>query len=317
MRLLCLVMIVLWTGAVKAQDTELNAAGMRYVFEQWAQEVGADEISLVSLHNGTVAGTPLNPDRPVELASLSKAITAICVAQLIEEGVWSARTTSAQVLGEGPQEITVAQLVTHTSGISPDSTQGLLWLLRDMHAPLGARVTATALARTPDETLGYFYSNENYAILGEMIEAALGQSYEQACAGRALAPAGITTAEPSRTVAGTLAWGGWQMSVHDYARFHQHWFGPDGPYGAGAPEALRIDLGDGAFYGLGMFERPWNEDRNFWHFGSWCMPFRINAGTFAVMWRGAWSAVAAYDVCLEEEAMIKLDRALARAAFAR
>jgi hypothetical protein len=46
MRLLSLIVICLWAGAARAQDVELNAAGMRYVFEQWAQEVGATQISL-------------------------------------------------------------------------------------------------------------------------------------------------------------------------------------------------------------------------------------------------------------------------------
>ncbi len=35
------------------------------------------------------------------------------------------------------------------------------------------------------------------------------------------------------------------------------------------------------------------------------------------MWRGEWSAVVSYDVCVDEEAKAKLERALARAAFAR
>lgn len=221
------------------------------------------------------------------------------------------------MLGTGPQGITVAQLVTHTSGITPDSTQDWLWLLRDMQTPLCARVTATALARTPDAALGYFYSNENYAILGEMITAAVGQPYQEVCTARALAPAGVGTPQLSHSMAGSLAWGGWAMSVRDYAKFLYYWFGPDGAYGKGAPEALRVDLGDGAFYGLGMFERPWSGARNFWHLGWWCMPFRINTGSFAVMWRGEWGAVAAYDVCAAEDAMSDLDRALSRAAFAR
>jgi len=54
-----------------------------------------DTDQFVALHEGAVVGAPLSPDRPVDLASLSKAITAVCAAQLIEEGVWSAQTTSA------------------------------------------------------------------------------------------------------------------------------------------------------------------------------------------------------------------------------
>jgi hypothetical protein len=46
MRWLLSLIILLWTGVAKAQNIDLNAAGMRYVFEQWAQDVGAQEISL-------------------------------------------------------------------------------------------------------------------------------------------------------------------------------------------------------------------------------------------------------------------------------
>ncbi len=94
----------------------------------------------------------------------------------------------------------MAQLITHSSGIAPDSTQGLLGLLRDMHKTLGARVTATALARTPFEKQGYFYNNENYAILGEMVAVAVGQTYQEACSARVLDPAGIHSAQVSRSM---------------------------------------------------------------------------------------------------------------------
>ena len=77
------------------------------------------------------------------------------------------------------------------------------------------------------------------------------------------------------------------MSVRDYARFHLHWFGPDSAYSTGVEEALHIEFGNGAFYGLGMFERSWDKYRIFWHFGSLFMPFRINAGAFAVIWWGS------------------------------
>lgn len=114
-----------------------------------------------------------------------------------------------------------------------------------------------------------------------------------------------------------LPWGGWSMSAQDYARFHYHWFGPNGDYATGAPKALAFDVGGGAEYGLGMFERRVADHRNFWHFGLWCVATRLNAGAFAVIWRGEWSAVAVYDKCLDWDAMFALDSALAKVVYAK
>ena len=313
--LLSAVLALLWATSAMAQEAQLKAATMRYVFEQWVHDNNAKHSSFITLYRGEVIGTPHNPDHLFELASLSKAITAVCAAQLIEEGVWAAETTSAEVLGTGPKNITVAQLMTHSSGIRLDRTQGVWWFLRDTNAPLTAEVATAALAREPEARGEYFYNNENYAILGKMISAALDTPYAEACAARALTPAGVTTEQTSAVVGGMLPWGGWSMSAHDYAQFHHYWFGPQGAYGKGFPPTLRVDLRGGAAYGLGMFERNLGTGYNFWHFGSWCMPLRLNTGAFAAIWGGEWSVVATYDVCLESDEMRTLDAALSKVVY--
>lgn len=300
-----------------AQEPRLKAATLRYVFEQWAQDSAVSQAGFVTLYKGEIIGTPLNPAHPFELASLSKAVTAVCAAQLIEEGVWTADTTSAQVLETGPEHINVGQLITHSSGIRPDSTQGVRWFLRDTNAPFAAKVANAALARQPVPKGKYFYNNENYAILGQMISTALDVPYLEACTARALTPAGVTTAQTSSVMGGMLPWGGWSMSVRDYALFHHYWFGLQGAYGAGSPPTLRVDLRGGAAYGLGMFERSVGTRPNFWHFGAWCMPFRLNTGAFAAILGGEWSVVATYDVCLESDEMRTLDAALSKVVYGR
>ncbi|MEH6830329.1 MAG: serine hydrolase domain-containing protein [Sulfitobacter sp.] len=300
-----------------AQEPKLKAATMRYVFEQWAQDHNITQASFIALYQGKAIGEPLNADFPIELASLSKAITAICAAQIIEEGMWSVQTTSADVLGTGPEGITVGELITHTAGIGPDGTQGIRWLWRDTNVPLSVEVANAALDRDPDQSGAYAYNNENYAILGQMISVALNAPYAEACTARALTAAGVTTAEPSSVMGGTLPWGGWSMSARDYAHFQYYWFGPQGAYSAGSPPALRVDFANGAAYGLGMFERNVANHRNFWHFGAWCMPLRLNTGAFAVIWQGEWSVVATYDACIDEGAMIALDAALSKVVYGR
>lgn len=213
--------------------------------------------------------------------------------------------------------VSVASLVTHSAGITPDSTQHLTPLWITSNVPRKRIVSETALNRSRAAIGDYSYNNENYAVLGEMIESELGVSYQQACQDRVLSPAGVTGAGPSAIVGGMLPWGGWKMSARDYARFHYHWFGPEGPFGKGSPAALKLELGGGAEYGLGMFERDVQDHRNFWHFGLWCVPDALNAGAYAVIWKSEWSAVATYDACIEWDAMMALDAALVKVIYDR
>lgn len=314
-RILLAGLFALLTSGVVAQPVADMAVALETAFDRWASAEKIKNPGFVVMHRGTIVGTPRDAQRPVELASLSKAITAVCAATLIDEGIWSAKTTSAQVLGFGHEGITVAQLITHSSGVFPDSTQILMSLWMTSTVPRKRIVAELALNRRREAAGHFRYNNENYGILGEMIEAALGEPYEQVCMNRALEPAGVTTARPSDVMGGMLPWGGWKMSAQDYARFHYHWFGPQGAYGLGAPSALRVDVRGGGHYGLGMFERNMSDHRNFWHFGLWCFPSTINAGAFAVIWKGEWSAVAVYDACVDWDAAEALDRALVEVVY--
>lgn len=313
-QILIAALSVFFTTAAAAQPVGETATALQFAFDTWASVHSIPNSDIVILHHGKVVG-PSRSDDPVEIASLSKAITAVCAATLIDDGIWTAQTTSEQVLGYGHEGITVAQLITHSAGISPDSTQGLMpmWLTSTVARKL--IVTETALNRSRDGTGSFGYNNENYAILGEMIEVALDEPYEQACQSRALVPAGVTTAGASESTGGMLPWGGWSMSAQDYAQFHYHWFGPQGTYGAGSPSEFLFDVGGGAQYGLGMFERDVADHRNFWHFGLWCVPGSVTAGAFAVIWQGEWSVVATYDACVDWDAMGALDGALAKVVY--
>ncbi|WP_299412012.1 serine hydrolase domain-containing protein [uncultured Sulfitobacter sp.] len=314
--LLIAALWALFVGAATAQPAD-TAVGLQAAFDRWSQAHQIPTPGLVVMHKGAVVSASRNADTPVEMASLSKAITAVCAASLIDEGLWNAQTTSAEVLGFGHDGITVADLIGHHSGLMPDSTQGLTAMWVTSTVPRKRIVTETALNRRRDGAGTYQYNNENYAVLGEMIEVALGVSYEQACQQRALDPAGVQGARASDVMGGMLPWGGWKMSAREYARFHYHWFGPQGAYAKGAPAALRVDVGGGAQYGLGMFERRVAVHRNFWHFGLWCLPFRLDAGAYAVIWKGEWSAVAVYDKCIDWDAMRALDTALVEVVYDR
>ncbi len=289
-------------------------------FVRWAEDVGADKAVMsiwrAGLHHTDVTAG-MDADTPVELASLSKAVTALCAATLIKEGVWTARTTSQQVLDYGPKGIGVGALMTHTSGIGPDQTQLAmqLWLDRDKDRAEQASKQALNRAKQSASRGSYSYNNENYAILGTMIAAQTGQTYATFCERKVLQAAGVSKARLSPRTGSMAAWGGWQMTVGDYARL-MHWaYGPDGLIGKNPQDWPQIVLGGGASYGVGMIQRPSGDAMNYWHFGLLCFPARLNAGSFAVRWADEWSVVAAYNTCVTQDEMLALDATLSKAVF--
>lgn len=312
MRVLSVILWLCLCATAQAQDLDAVDAA----FASWLDAVGANGV-LTVWRGGAKQATfahGMAADTPVELASLSKAITGVCVLDLIAEGVWRPDTTAREVLGTGGT-VTVAQLLTHTSGLGPDGTQGLDVSFLPVARGRAHEVGAIALERGVDADLAgqFSYNNENYAVLADMIAAETGVPYADACQTRALGPAGVT-GKPSDVVGPMLAWGGWAMTVADYARFHWHWFGPEGRIGADPGRWPRHAFeGEGYFYGPGIFQRPMNGAQNFWHFGAHCFPAQLNVGAFTVSWFGDWSAVAAYDACLEWPQMVALDNTLARA----
>jgi len=317
-RIVLFLLCVLGHG-VAAQDAAI-IAHMPQVFDKWRLDVGAekavlilqkdDEILLQLSHGWT-------DDQPVDMASISKSITALCVATLIRDGMLAPDTTSRAVLGYGADGITVAELLTHSSGLKPDQTQAVMYLWLDTDIAAGDLASRRALGRevhTQDKG-NYFYNNENYAILGEMIARVTGQSYRTACMDRVINPAGALTVSVSKRTGATLSWGGWTMPIADYARILTWGYGPDGIVGNVAHNWPTSPVSDHVSYGMGMFQRVRGDGLNFWHFGAWCYPLRFNTGAYAVRWQNGYSIVAAYDVCLDTPQMRALDRAMVEVVF--
>ena len=299
-----------FAGAAGAQTVEDVADAVQgWLTEQDARGVIAIQPPGMSVE---VVNLGLPVDQPVGLASLSKAITAVCMSQLVEETRlnWT-DPVSDHVAGF--DDVLVHELITHTGGITQDATQTYMsvWLDDPQHRATEI-VEFMRKREAPTGERGiYAYSNDNYALAAEVIEAASGQTYEDACRARALAPADVE-GMPSEHSGAFLSWGGWAMTVEDYLKFHAHWFDTQTKDLSG-PAAR---FGGGAVYGLGMLSRPMQGGRNYWHFGGLCFPNRLNLGSYAVAFFNDWRLVVAYDVCVEWSAMAALDGVIARAIFA-
>ncbi|WP_028391159.1 serine hydrolase domain-containing protein [Bacillus cihuensis] len=120
-------------------------------------------------------GKAMSPKTPVVLGSVSKSFTALAIMQLVDQGMIQLDHPVQQYIPwftladeAASKEITIRQLLNHTSGISEydgqvaisqgdQSIKKLVEGLREVHLTKGVGET-------------YQYSNLNYSILGLVIE---------------------------------------------------------------------------------------------------------------------------------------------------
>ncbi|HEY4754141.1 MAG TPA: serine hydrolase domain-containing protein [Candidatus Limnocylindrales bacterium] len=141
----------------------------------------------------------MTPGTAFALASISKTFTAAVVLQLVEEGKLALDQPVAPLLPQFKldRRITLRMLLDHTSGL-PD-----YFLRKGIDAALQRAPDATWTAQqawsyvqtkrpTPGTT--WLYSNTNYLLLGELVEAVTGTPLAQEVRTRLLDPLGLTTA---------------------------------------------------------------------------------------------------------------------------
>jgi CubicO group peptidase (beta-lactamase class C family) len=176
----------------------------------------------------------------VPIWSLSKAITALCIASFIRQGklrlddpigphLAPAFARFGQPADARLARVSVAQLLSHRSGL-PRAIDGnlfapgLVQLLRecplsearvDMLMPL---ILKSRLVRAPG--VEFEYTNMGYLLLGQIIEGLAAQGYEDACAKRVLAVAGVRGPKLDADWGGIMqAASGWALSGPEYLAF--------------------------------------------------------------------------------------------------
>ncbi len=325
---LIVILTCIWAAVPFSADARDIGERIEDRFLRWAEASGQTEMALIVLRDGqmfTTVSRGMDVDDPVPLASLSKAITGICLQRLADERGIDLRRPLSETLPDAtgalalPKARTLvpADVLTHTAGLMPDMTQTWMsaWLDRD--GPQHEAAAELALQREAQSgTPGvYAYNNENYAILGLIIEALSGRSYEDTCRDLVLTPAGVTTGSLDLPVGTFGAWGGWTMSAPDFARIVIDAFAPDSALGSDPSQLPHAEISGGAYYGVGTLWRRFQDAHNFWHFGALCFPDGPNAGSYFAYWWGEWSFTAVYDQCIDFDTMIGLDGAMVDAVF--
>jgi len=303
---------LLLVPAAQAGDPRL--AQVDAIFGAWLDDHQAQGVAAV-FDGGALLGHAehgISKDAAIEIASLSKAITALCAHRLVAEGRLSWSDDVADHLGQGPS-VTLAELVTHTGGLTPDSTQYGMPVWLDDPKLRGQDVLGLIAVR--DGYRGprgaFSYNNENYALLGLAIQVASDAPYFETCHDLVLEPAGAKGWLAPRSGA-FASWGGWAMPVAEFGRAMAHWFGPGADLARDPFAAPVFNISGTLHYGLGTYVRPSGEGYNFWHFGGLCFPKRFETASFWVTSDQGWSLVLAYDRCLSNEAVLALQNDLVR-----
>ena len=153
------------------------------------------------------APVPMTVDTIFDLASLTKVVaTTTAVMQLVERGLLdldeSAATYWPAFAAGGKGAITVRDLLTHYSGLKPDLSLTERWSGYRTAMRLLAAERPLHPARTQ-----YVYSDENFAVLGELGRRVSGMQLDRYCEEHIFKPLGMmdTRFRPLRSHAPRIA----------------------------------------------------------------------------------------------------------------
>ena len=148
---------------------------------------------------------PVTPATVFEIGSVTKQFTGACIMLLVEEGKLSLDDKISQHLTNTPaswKDITVRQLLTHTSGLKNYTGVTGFELARHLtQAQFIAKAAELPIQFAPGEK--FSYCNTGYNLLGFIIENVSGKSYWEFLTEKILRPLGMnatTKREPSRVL---------------------------------------------------------------------------------------------------------------------
>lgn len=146
-------------------------------------------------------------DTIFDLASMSKLFTSIVAVQLIQQGTIHRDASVASYVPDfgqhGKDDITVRNLLTHTSGLRPDPSPSLCDY--DTNRERWDAVNATKPQESPDAK--YVYSDMNMMVMQEVIENVTGRSLDKVVADKITKPLGMhdTMYNPSASLKHRIA----------------------------------------------------------------------------------------------------------------
>ena len=150
--------------------------------------------------------TPMRPEMPLRIGSITKQFTAVAVMILVDDGKVALDDDIAKLLPEfAERRITVENLLTHSSGLRSynEGPQDAASMAADVsRKEMLATIAELPPRFAPGEAVSY--SNSNYYLLGVIIERASGKAYADFLGERMFEPLGMrSTAYEGREPDGT------------------------------------------------------------------------------------------------------------------
>ncbi|MFD9031442.1 serine hydrolase domain-containing protein [Streptomyces sp. NPDC059567] len=174
--------------------------------------VARDGAMVWSGSRSCVDGHDPDADTQYRIGSLTKTFTAVLVMRLRDEGLLDLNDPLEKHLsGTGVGDVTIAQLLGHSAGLAAETPAPWWERTPGPVRPELADVLGDDPLVHPVGRL-HHYSNPGYTLLGSLVEAVRGVSWEEALRGEILEPLGMTrtSAQPVAPHAG-----GW--AVHPWA----------------------------------------------------------------------------------------------------
>jgi CubicO group peptidase (beta-lactamase class C family) len=303
-------------AAAQADDRDPTFIALQTMMRGWVRQYDVPAASVAVIKDQgrmrRLRYGGMDPESPARIASLSKAITGVCIARLVDDGRLSFTATVGAVLapafrkyGEPVdprfKEITVEQLLAHRAGLAreskPPARSG------DMAASF-AKALATSLEEAPNRRMSY--SNVGYLTLGMIVEAVAGDDYERHCRRSALAPLGATgVIDPE--LRHRAPNGGWRVSAVDYAKFVQVWDKGNGVLGPISRHWLGSQRG-ALTYGLGTRMHRTPHGIRFFHSGR--VASRERGGAFTYKFENGWTVVVIFEGNIRREGRAALPKGL-------
>lgn len=293
------------------------------VWKVWTQESSVSGSSIAVSFKGNLITTgekERSAKEPYPVASLSKAITGICITKLVSLGKLKYATKLSEIIPSLDVSATIGELLTHTSGFTKDVTQSSLqWIKNRGEENLEIVVARQISKDRPKKNTGYSYNNSNFAMLGLAIKTITGKSYEAACNELVLEPIGVVSATLNPPWRLMSSWGGWKISAVDYLKFVDAYFFNEGVVGIKPTELPNVEFPGGAHYGIGnLFRIGQFGGYHYWHMGAWDWrgkPKKEKFSAYFAKWANGWAVSVNANNFPGWDGMNKLDQNLWKASW--
>lgn len=191
-------------GATPATAQVVQPGGAEEAVRDYAHTFATPGVAAAVVTPGAVdtvvsgrdgSGAAITPQTRFRIASMSKSMTATAIMLLVQDGVLALTDPVVERLPEfsmaDPRhtEITIRQLLSHTSGLS--------LAVNDEFALPAPRTTAAVVAELADRRLAaapgsrFEYHNTNYSLAARIVEVASGRPFDEFLRTRLFEPLGM------------------------------------------------------------------------------------------------------------------------------